>query len=271
MKDNSKTISLSLVSHTNVGKTTLARTLLSRNVGVVRDEPHVTDSADRFVLAARRPKATSWPCGTRPASATAAGSRTACRSPSGRSAGSSARSGTGSPTAPLWSSQQAVRNARDEADVVLYLVNAAEDPEDAGYVEPEMRILQWIGKPIIVLVNQMGPPQRSRRRSGGDRALARAPRRTRRRCGRSSRSTPSRAAGYRRARCSRKWPALLPDDKRASFGRLHRAWQTQRREAFDAVDERAGRPAGAGRTGQGEDARTAASRVGCATSARRWA
>ena len=50
MKDNSKTISLSLVSHTNVGKTTLARTMLSRNVGVVKDEPHVTDSADRFVL-----------------------------------------------------------------------------------------------------------------------------------------------------------------------------------------------------------------------------
>ena len=34
----------------------------------------------------------------------------------------------------LWSSQQAVHNVREEADVVLYLVNAAENPEDAGYV-----------------------------------------------------------------------------------------------------------------------------------------
>ena len=42
--------------------------------------------------------------------------------------------------------------------MVLYLVNAAENPEDAGYVEPEMKILAWIGKPIIVLLNQMGPP-----------------------------------------------------------------------------------------------------------------
>src|SRR5690606_3808442 len=36
-----QTISLSLVSHTNVGKTTLARTLLGRDVGTVRDEAHV--------------------------------------------------------------------------------------------------------------------------------------------------------------------------------------------------------------------------------------
>ena len=35
----------------NVGKTTLARTLLSQSVGEVRDEPHVTDTNDRFELA----------------------------------------------------------------------------------------------------------------------------------------------------------------------------------------------------------------------------
>ena len=29
-----------------------------------------------------------------------------------------------------------MRNVRDHADVVLYLVNAAEDPRDAGYLEP---------------------------------------------------------------------------------------------------------------------------------------
>ena len=37
-------ITLGLVSHTNVGKTTLARTLLRRDVGEVRDEAHVTDT-----------------------------------------------------------------------------------------------------------------------------------------------------------------------------------------------------------------------------------
>ena len=60
---------------------------------------------------------------------------------------------------PFWSSQQAMRNVRDHADVVLYLANAAEDPASAGYVDPEMRILGWIGKPVVVLLNQLGPPR----------------------------------------------------------------------------------------------------------------
>ena len=59
---------------------------------------------------------------------------------------------------PFWASQQAMRNLRDEADVMLYLVNAAESPEAAGYVAPEMELLAWVGKPVIVLLNQLGPP-----------------------------------------------------------------------------------------------------------------
>ena len=37
-------IHLSLVSHTNIGKTTLARTLLMRDVGEVADRAHVTET-----------------------------------------------------------------------------------------------------------------------------------------------------------------------------------------------------------------------------------
>ena len=37
-----RTVTLSLISHTNAGKTTLARTLLRRDVGEVRDAPNVT-------------------------------------------------------------------------------------------------------------------------------------------------------------------------------------------------------------------------------------
>ena len=48
---------------------------------------------------------------------------------------------------------------RDEADVLLYLVNAAETPEAAGYVAPEMELLGWIGKPVLVLLNQLGAPR----------------------------------------------------------------------------------------------------------------
>ena len=43
-------VELALVSHTNAGKTTLARTLLGRDVGDVRDAAHVTDLAERYEL-----------------------------------------------------------------------------------------------------------------------------------------------------------------------------------------------------------------------------
>ena len=40
------TVTLSLISHTNVGKTTLARTLLRRDVGEVFDQAHVTQVSE---------------------------------------------------------------------------------------------------------------------------------------------------------------------------------------------------------------------------------
>ena len=43
-------INLSLVSHTNIGKTTLARTLLGRDIGEVADRPHVTETNADYVL-----------------------------------------------------------------------------------------------------------------------------------------------------------------------------------------------------------------------------
>ena len=43
-------VNLSLISHTNIGKTTLARTLLERNVGEVRDAAHVTATAEPHVM-----------------------------------------------------------------------------------------------------------------------------------------------------------------------------------------------------------------------------
>lgn len=49
MNDTSP-INLSLIAHTNVGKTTLARTLLGRDVGEVRDEAHTTSEATSYRL-----------------------------------------------------------------------------------------------------------------------------------------------------------------------------------------------------------------------------
>jgi predicted GTPase len=44
------TLSASLVSHTNIGKTTLMRTLLREDIGEVADRPHVTEAAEAGVL-----------------------------------------------------------------------------------------------------------------------------------------------------------------------------------------------------------------------------
>ena len=155
MTDPSSTVSLALLSHTNVGKTTLARTLLRRDIGAVLDRAHVTEIAESHVLMR-----------------TGEGDELVLWDTPGF--GDSVRllrrlEGSGNPVGwflaqvwdrfadrPFWCSQQALRAARESADVLLYVVNATEDPESAGYVEPELRILEWIGKPALVLLNQLG-------------------------------------------------------------------------------------------------------------------
>ena len=154
----SSSLQLSLVSHTNVGKTTLARTLLGREVGEVRDAPHVTDTADAFELL-RTPQGESLRLWDTPGF------------------GDSVRllrrmQQQGQPLGwflsqvwdrwrdrPFWASQQALRHVAETTDVVLYLVNAAEEPAAAAYVASEMGLLRWVGKPVIVLLNQLGPPR----------------------------------------------------------------------------------------------------------------
>ena len=151
-------VTLALVSHTNAGKTTLARTLLARDVGEVRDAPHVTTES------------TSYPLVTTPA-----GDRLLLWDTPGF--GDSARLARrlrqeGHPILwflaqawdrfrdrPFWLTQQALRTVRDHTDVVLYLVNAAEDPRDAGWLEPELAVLAWMDKPVLVLLNQTGRPR----------------------------------------------------------------------------------------------------------------
>jgi hypothetical protein len=59
----------------------------------------------------------------------------------------------------FWASQRALQHVQLESDVLLYLVNAAEPPAAAGYVAPEMELLDWVGKPVLVLLNQLGAPR----------------------------------------------------------------------------------------------------------------
>ena len=151
-------VALSLVSHTNAGKTTLARTLLGRDVGEVRDAAHVTASAERHTMieTARGDALALWDTPGFGDSARLARRLAALDNPV---LGFLASTWDRWRDRPFWSSQQAVRNVRESADVVLYLVNASERPQDAGYLAPEMQILEWIGKPIVVLLNQIGVPR----------------------------------------------------------------------------------------------------------------
>lgn len=156
------TIELCLVSHTNAGKTTLTRTLLGADVGEVRDAAHVTQQSEAHVLLHSE-----------------AGDRLLWWDTPGL--GDSARlyrrlSRSGNPLgwflSQVWDrwtdpafflGQRAMHSARDHADVLLYLVNASEPPQDAGHLVPELNILAWMGKPVIVLLNQLGAPGQAER------------------------------------------------------------------------------------------------------------
>ncbi|MCC5885288.1 MAG: GTPase domain-containing protein [Gammaproteobacteria bacterium] len=152
-------VRLALISHTNVGKTSLTRTLLRSDVGEVVDAPHTTmentvhalattDEGHRLLLwdtpgfgdssrlkarLEQRGTAVGWFIGE-------VWDRVTDRA--------------------LYSSQQAMLAARDLTDVILYQVNAAEDPEFATQVEAELAMLAWLEKPVILLLNQLPPHSR---------------------------------------------------------------------------------------------------------------
>lgn len=151
-------VSLALVSHTNVGKTTLARTLLGADVGEVRDAPHVTEFADGHLLL-QTPEGDRLMLWDTPGFGDSARLVRRLKQADQPLLGFLANTWDRVADRPFWSSQQALRAVRDEADVVLYLVNAAESPAAAGYVGPEMDLLHWMGKPVLVLLNQLGAPR----------------------------------------------------------------------------------------------------------------
>jgi hypothetical protein len=150
------TINMSLVSHTNAGKTTLVRTLLQQDVGEVRDAAHVTEVATGYVML--QDGAHTLMLWDTPGFGDTARLVSRLRAAGNPIGWFLSQVWDRFRDRPLWSSQQAVRNARDEADVVLYLVNASEDPAGAAYVPLEMEVLAWVSKPIVLLLNQTGPP-----------------------------------------------------------------------------------------------------------------
>ena len=120
--------------------------------------------------------------------------------------------------------------------MVLYLVNAAEDPADAGYVEPEMQILALDRQAGPRAAQPDGAAARAAGRSGGGRALAR----------RSAHAPIVRdvIALDAFARC---WvqegvllsavEKLLPPAKHAAFARVAAAWREKNLTRFHAAME----------------------------------
>lgn len=157
-QQDSLRIHLSLVSHTNIGKTTLARTLLMRDVGEIADRAHVTETTDDYLLA-RGQDGSELILWDTPGfgNSVALAKRLEGRSnPLGWFLSEVWDRFTNK---SFWLDQKAVRHIRDISSVVLYLVNIAETPDKTPYIQAEMQILSWIGKPVIVLLNQMGKPQ----------------------------------------------------------------------------------------------------------------
>jgi len=227
------TIALSLISHTNVGKTTLARTLLRRDIGEVRDEAHVTMEAERHTLLEV------------PADARLELWDTPGLGDSVRLARRLA--GRANPIGwflsevwdrfrdrPFWSSQRAIRNILEQADVVLYLINAAEAPADVGYLDAELEVLGLLGKPVVVLLNQMGPPR------GPDREAAEIERWRQRT--RNAACVRTVLAFDAFARCWVQEDVLLEAvgralraDRAAAFDTLRAAWRTRNRATWRAA------------------------------------
>ena len=227
------TINLSLVSHTNVGKTTLIRTLLRRDIGEVADRPHVTERSESHRLI-ETPEGDTLQLWDTPGFGDSA--RLLARlEKSGNPIGWALQQVWDRFTdRAFFSSQEAVRNVRDTSDVVLYLVNAAEDPGAAAYVPAEMRILGWIGKPVVVLLNQTGPA-RGRERDALDESAWSA-------------HLASHVGRHRVmaldafARCWVQEDLLLAavaqviaEDKREAFARLRAAWRRRNLGVFDAA------------------------------------
>ena len=228
-----QSIALSLVAHTNVGKTTLARTLLGRDIGEVRDAPHVTEFAEVHTLlqSADGARLCLWDTPGFDDSERIAQRLQRFDNPVSAFL---AQTWDRWRDRPFWASQQALRNVRDEADVMLYLVDASDAPEAAAYLASELALLGWIAKPVIVLLNQLGAPREA--------ALEAAE--VKRWREHLSRHVEVKAVlpldAF--ARCwvqefalLRAIEAALPAPRRAVMARLAEAWRAERLATFDAA------------------------------------
>ncbi|MEM1205542.1 MAG: GTPase domain-containing protein [Acidobacteriota bacterium] len=228
-------VALSLVSHTNVGKTTLARTLMRRDVGEVLDQAHVTEVAeDLELIRADGERLVLWDT---PGFGDSARLLRRLRTSEKPVLWFLQQTWDRFTDRAFWCSQQAALNIRHEADAVLYLVNATEEPEEAGYVAFELELLGWIGVPVLVLLNQTGDLS-----FRGDLA-AEAEERWRRHTERfgvvgavQSLDAFSRC-WVQESHLLERVEGLLGEPRKSRLGRLRRAWDARNLAVFDRCVE----------------------------------
>ncbi|BET67972.1 hypothetical protein ASA1KI_28900 [Opitutales bacterium ASA1] len=151
------TITLTIAGHTNAGKTALARTLLGRDVGEVRDAPHVTDRVDTQ----------TWVTvdGWRLQLADTPGLDSAPRllgrlRHAGNPLGWFLRELWDRTTDPgFYHTQIALRQVARETDVVLLVVDTAALPDGPDETtRAELQLVALFGRPILIVLNQTGRP-----------------------------------------------------------------------------------------------------------------
>ncbi|MBK6851959.1 MAG: GTPase domain-containing protein [Burkholderiales bacterium] len=150
-----KDINVFVAAHTNVGKTALLRTLLGRDVGAIEDRPDVTTATTSYELVAGTDGSALllWDTpgfGDSFRLARRLGLRYKWQAWLMREVLDRRRN------PPLWRGQRLALDLRARADVVLYPVSLLERPIDAIYVAPELEVLGWAGKPVLVILNQGG-------------------------------------------------------------------------------------------------------------------
>ncbi|MDX2441488.1 MAG: DUF3482 domain-containing protein [Desulfobacterales bacterium] len=146
-------ILISIISHTNIGKTTLARTLLRKDIGQINDAPHVTSEPERHVYLEGKDDVI-WLWDT-PGFGHVGKLLTRLERENGKIGWIMNEVVDKLFNRALYCSLSAARNVRAQADVVLYQVNAQEKPEDAGYINDELKLLDSLEKPTIMVLNRI--------------------------------------------------------------------------------------------------------------------
>lgn len=156
----SQEIVLSLISHTNAGKTTLLRTLLREDVGEIADRAHVTVESKRYpMIEAEDDSAVLELWDTPGFGANLAKLAKRLRQQKNPIGWMLHQVWDRHQDASLFYSQEALRNVQDRADIVLYVIDMSQKPEQVGYVDAEMEVLALLGKPVIAVLNQTGSPE----------------------------------------------------------------------------------------------------------------